>query len=1006
MDQDFIKALGFERWKQYVKYTFNNPDAKNIIEIINSGQIKEFMDAYNSLEGYFKDEQAYGFNEILKFGELYKANPELLRKLNQRVKQEQGLSEVEQTDLYMLLYSSDQQLKQEATIDDIGKLTEREAARRLEKLDIAPTPTIKDDLTSFLLGMNEIELGSLLKHDIDSQTLIRVINRAKKDSNKQLELDSRNLLVLVDLIEQLKNSDPTQEEISRMARNVYTQDPKTLAQIRRSFVNFREKVRKFYEIEAQSELTNIQELMKHSEFVEKDGDDIIVDLSRTRHTLYGHVLSTSISAFFNTDRGKVTICVSPISDQHEAYYSNSSLTKLGFDTLPTGSFIGSAPENIGSNGQIKYNDYNTENVRSSFKQTGIRESYSDGGEGYSGHGETLLYRNGLVPSCIILSGTNPTDQERKDRKELEEYINRGKSKDDPDYKIIPFVRTQRAQNRVFAYEQELPKEMIETEVGTLQEQRVDDLRKLFSKIFSFNSQGMPRKNTRDQEYIVDGDKVFMLIDDYSPREIGAMRAGQALQKIVYGEDSEIPMDIREFTDESKGFPKIHIGINDVNARSLWQYSRQNQKFSHTTNSILLKEFLVDHLLCNYQVGNTSYDLDTDEIIYGRNKREAGNAVDDFIGADGSIYTSMSYLYFDSTQGNNLYRKVFEDYISTDNPDRVFTKQDFEEFIETSDQISRMDDEKYLEMFSEMLDGISNAEMREKTAKVLLERKKQLAKDSREFVDRIQNLRQIEQQTEVIENPNTVAFINDIHGNLEAFEALLAECEKTGKKDIFILGDMIGFGPQSNECLDLLRQKSDKFNIRCVLGNHELYSIMGNKSFVGSTAGFQAETTANIRSHMSIENRKFIESLPISRRVEIGGKKIELTHFPIKKEFKMDSQMYVGHGGGENAFGESASGEKQDAVIYGHEHRTESTMGDTIGTIGTTTIDGKDFINLPSSGCVHGNNTSFVTIGIEDGKIVTEVHAVSYERTRLEEALKTTNNPNAHFFGGFKEEGER
>ena len=173
----------------------------------------------------------------------------------------------------------------------------------------------------------------------------------------------------------------------------------------------------------------------------------------------------------------------------------------------------------------------------------------------------------------------------------------------------------------------------------------------------------------------------------------------------------------------------------------------------------------------------------------------------------------------------------------------------------------------------------------------------------------------------------------------------------------------------------------------------------------STTGFQAETTAQIRSNMSPENRRFIESLPIARRVEIGGKKIELTHFPIRKDFKMDSQMYVGHGGGENSFSESASGDKQEAVIYGHEHRTESTMGDAIGTIATTTVDGKDFINLPSSGCVHGKNTSFVTIDIKDGKIVPEVHAVSYERAKLEEALKSTNNPNPHFFGGFKEEEE-
>ena len=256
------------------------------------------MDVYNSLEGYFNDEQAYGINEFLKFGELYKANPELLRQLSQKAKQGQGLSEIEQTDLYMILYSSDPQVKQ-TTIDKIGKLTEEEAAKRLKKIDSEYSEyELKEDLESFLLGMRKEDIKLLLSNDIDSQTLIRVINRAKKDSNKQLELDSRSLLVLVDLIEQLNNSELSREEISKIARNVYTQDPNTLAQIRKSFTNIREKVREFYEIEAQSELTNIQELMKHPEFLEKDGDDIIVDLSRTRHTLYGHVLGTSIPDFF------------------------------------------------------------------------------------------------------------------------------------------------------------------------------------------------------------------------------------------------------------------------------------------------------------------------------------------------------------------------------------------------------------------------------------------------------------------------------------------------------------------------------------------------------------------------------------------------------------------------------------------------------------------------------------------------------------------------------------
>ena len=1002
MNKDFISELGFDEWKKFIKYTFNNPSAKYMLEIINSGQIKDFMSIYKSLEGYYQDKQAYGIDELLKFSELYYVNPELLKLLSQKAKTDQGLSEVEQMDLYMILYSSDKMLKEEATIADIGKLTEREAAKRLERLPGAYGTEIKDDLFTFLLGMDSRDVGNLLKLDIDSQTLIRVINRARKDSNKQLEMDSRSLLVLVDLIEQIQYSEAPGDELSKFAQNVYMQDPMMLAQIRRAFSNVREKVRQFYEKDAQSELTNVQALMENPEFVEKDGEDIIVDLSRTRHALYAHVLGTSVSEFFNTDLGKVTICVSPVTDQHEAYFTSGGKVIIGFDTLPEGSFIGSAPENMDSNGSISENDYDIERVRKRFQQTGIRESYNDRGEFTAGHGETLLYRYGLIPSCVIIYGENPTDEERKIRKEIEEEVNKGKSLDDPEYRKIPFVRTQREQNRVFAYEKELPKEMIETEVGTMQEQRVDTLRKLFSNVFGFGSESFLRTSTRGEKYFVSGEDVFTLIDDYTQREIGAMKAGQKLQTIVYGEDSDLPMDIREFRDESSRVPSNHIGIKDINARSLWQYSRRNSKFAHTTNSILLKEFLVDHLLCNYQVGNTNYDLDIDGRIFGRNKRDSGKAVDDFIANDGSVYTSMSYLYFDSQSGNNLYRKVFEDYISTSNPDRVFSREDFDEFIEMSDKIAKMDEDSYIGIFTEMLDAIDDQEEREKVKKVLLERKKNLREDSREFVDRVQTLRKIEQNPEVIENPDSVAFINDIHGNLEALEALLEECEKTGKKDIFILGDMIGFGPQCNECLDLLRQKSDKFNFRCILGNHELYSIMGNKSFlVGYQSEFQEETTSKIRKDLSPENRKFIESMPLTRKAVIGGKKIEFTHFPINKDFYSDRNMYLEHGEGREAFGKSANGKDQDAVIYGHEHRTESTMGDDIGTIGTTTIGETEFINLPSSGCVHGKNTSLVTIAIQDDKIVTEAHTVSYEREKLEEALKTTKNPNAHFFGGIR-----
>jgi len=61
-----------------------------------------------------------------------------------------------------------------------------------------------------------------------------------------------------------------------------------------------------------------------------------------------------------------------------------------------------------------------------------------------------------------------------------------------------------------------------------------------------------------------------------------------------------------------------------------------------------------------------------------------------------------------------------------------------------------------------------------------------------------------------------AVISDIHSNLEALTAVLADIEKRGIKTIYCLGDVIGYGPNPRECLDIIIEKTKW----CVLGNHD------------------------------------------------------------------------------------------------------------------------------------------------------------------------------------------
>ena len=61
----------------------------------------------------------------------------------------------------------------------------------------------------------------------------------------------------------------------------------------------------------------------------------------------------------------------------------------------------------------------------------------------------------------------------------------------------------------------------------------------------------------------------------------------------------------------------------------------------------------------------------------------------------------------------------------------------------------------------------------------------------------------------------LAIISDIHGNLEALDAVLADIRTQEVERIYCLGDVIGYGPNPLECIDRCRE----FDM-CLLGNHD------------------------------------------------------------------------------------------------------------------------------------------------------------------------------------------
>lgn len=63
-----------------------------------------------------------------------------------------------------------------------------------------------------------------------------------------------------------------------------------------------------------------------------------------------------------------------------------------------------------------------------------------------------------------------------------------------------------------------------------------------------------------------------------------------------------------------------------------------------------------------------------------------------------------------------------------------------------------------------------------------------------------------------------AILSDIHGNLEALQAVLQDAKQQGCTHYVCLGDIVGYGPNPRECLHLIQE----MNCPTVVGNHDEY----------------------------------------------------------------------------------------------------------------------------------------------------------------------------------------
>jgi predicted phosphodiesterase len=110
----------------------------------------------------------------------------------------------------------------------------------------------------------------------------------------------------------------------------------------------------------------------------------------------------------------------------------------------------------------------------------------------------------------------------------------------------------------------------------------------------------------------------------------------------------------------------------------------------------------------------------------------------------------------------------------------------------------------------------------------------------------------------------VAIISDIHGNRQAFEAVLNDIDEESVGEVWCLGDLVGYGADPDACVDLAREVADV----CLAGNHDL-AVAGKIPLDEFSRGAELAVRWT-QEVIAPANRDFLATLrPAAVRSDIG-----------------------------------------------------------------------------------------------------------------------------------------
>ena len=253
----------------------------------------------------------------------------------------------------------------------------------------------------------------------------------------------------------------------------------------------------------------------------------------------------------------------------------------------------------------------------------------------------------------------------------------------------------------------------------------------------------------------------------------------------------------------------------------------------------------------------------------------------------------------------------------------------------------------------------------------------------------------------------LAVFSDIHGNLLALEAVLADIEAQGLPDAYwVLGDLAAFCPWPAETIERLQALPDASFLR---GNTDRYLVTGRRPQQPPVRSAQdwaalpdqlAERDANFRwtvARLSYADYAFLNALPVRLEMEVPGYGAIAAVHATAEDDETFLTPDVSDGDIRDHFcalkvsqGEApAKGQGSSLVLYGHTHRPVDRV------VGDMRVVNDGSVGMPLDG---DPRPAYALLDFEGAECAVTIHRVSYNRDAVLAQLAQVDHPAKSWVG--------